>query len=124
MRYLPRISTISSLSMIQIWGQSFSYLEITGTVFGIAGVWLTVKENIWCFPVGIVNVASYAFLFLQSKLYVDAILQVIYIMLLIYGWYKWISGRNNSAVLPVTRTSFYLMVSLSILCIAATFTIG
>lgn len=78
---------------MEIFGQQISAIEIIGTLFGIAGVWLTVKKNIWCFPTGIINVVLYAILFYQCKLYADASLQVVYIILLIYGWIQW--NRSN-----------------------------
>ncbi len=58
---------------------------------GAAGVWLTLKQNVWCFPVGMTNVALYAWLFFTPsiRLYADAVLQCIYFALLIYGWYVW-----------------------------------
>lgn len=82
--------------MIAVFGQETSWLEIAGMTSGIAGVWLTLKENIWCFPVGIVNVAIYAVLFFSPdiRLYADALLQCIYILLLFYGWNKWLRNKN------------------------------
>ena len=91
--------------MIQLFGEQLSFLELTGTVFGIAGVWLTVKENSLCFPTGIINVTFYAWLFFQSRLYADALLQIVYIVLLIYGWVEWTHGQKKDKQFPVTKTS-------------------
>ena len=66
-----------------------SPVEIAGFIFGIAGVWLTIKEHWLCFPVGLVNVTISLFLFLDQKLYSDTLQQGVYIILLIYGWYRW-----------------------------------
>ena len=38
-----------------------STYEIVGTLFGVLSVYLTTRENVWCWPVGIVNVATYAY---------------------------------------------------------------
>lgn len=88
---------------IYILGQPTSWLEIAAMLSGVAGVWLTMREKIWCFPVGILNVTLYAILFFSPdvRLYADAILQCLYILLLIYGWYKW-SDRNKKqkVILP------------------------
>lgn len=65
-------------------------LEFAGFVFGIVGVYLTLKEQIWCFPIGIINVTISLFLFWQQKLFAEAFQQFIYIILLSYGWYKWV----------------------------------
>jgi nicotinamide mononucleotide transporter len=85
------------MTEITLAGQSMSLLEVAAMLTGIAGVWLTVKKNIWCFPVGIINVSLYAWLFYSPsvKLYADALLQCIYILLLFYGWFNW---KKNSRV--------------------------
>jgi nicotinamide mononucleotide transporter len=71
-----------------------NYLELAGALFGIAGVWLTVKENKWCFFIGIINVLITAYLVYNLKLYADALQQVVYFVLLILGWINW--NKNNS----------------------------
>ena len=83
------------------WGQWLSYLELAAMISGVLGVWLTMKQNVWCFPVGMVNVALYALLFFTPgiRLYADALLQCIYFILLIYGWYKWSGGSTHKEVL-------------------------
>lgn len=64
-------------------------LEFIGVISGIAGVWLTMKKNSWCFPVGLINVIISLYLFFQQKLYADSLQQLVYILLLIYGWMNW-----------------------------------
>ena len=63
--------------MFELFGQQVSVWECIGFVFGIAGVWLTIKENILCFPVGIINVGIYSFIFFYSELYSNAVLQLV-----------------------------------------------
>lgn len=110
--------------MIQLFGEQITFVELTGTIFGIAGVWLTVKEKILCFPFGIVNVTLYAWLFFQSHLYADALLQLVYIVLLIYGWYEWVHGKENDKQLLITKTSGKVFLFLFIICIISTISIG
>ena len=50
-------------------------LEILGALLGVIGVWLMIRRNVWGWPVGIVQVALYAWIFFKAKLYSDAILQ-------------------------------------------------
>ena len=71
-------------------------LEIAGFIFGIAGVWLTIKEHWTCFPIGLVNVTISLFLFMEQKLYSDSLQQGVYIFLLAYGWYQWRNVNNYS----------------------------
>ena len=95
--------------------------EIIGTVLGIIGVWLMIRQNIWGWPVGLVQVAVYAWVFLTAKLYSDTLLQVAFFLIQAYGWWHWWHGtgvradllgavprddEGNAAVpLPVTRLS-------------------
>ena len=101
-----------------------SPVEIAGFIFGIVGIWLTIKENVWCFPVGLINVTVSLVLFFQQKLYSDAIQQVVYIILLSYGWYKWIKGDFKSQSLKISFSSAMLLVILFMLCIIFSFAAG
>lgn len=77
--------------------------ELAGAAFGFLGVWLTVKQNVWCWPVGLVNVLLYAVVFYESRLYPDMTLQCIYAVLSLYGWYHWLHPGEGRVELPVTR---------------------
>jgi len=77
-----------------LFGQEASLIEIVGFMAGVAGVWLTMKESVWNFPVGLVNVIASLVLFYNTQLYSDTIQQAVYIVLLCYGWYKW-SGKDG-----------------------------
>lgn len=101
-----------------------SPVEITGFVFGVAGVWLTIKENTWCFPVGLINVMVSLVLFYQQKLYSDAIQQVVYIVLLSYGWYQWIAGKGYEKDLEISLSSKKLLFILLIICLILSLTAG
>jgi nicotinamide mononucleotide transporter len=82
-----------------------SCLELVATVFGAVSVWLSVRQKIWSWPTAIVNVALYAYIFRAAGLYSDAGLQVVYLLLSVYGWYEWLYGGANRTVLPVSRAS-------------------
>ena len=117
------VSQYTFAGMIEVLGEQISWLELAGTLFGILGVWLTIKQNIFCFPAGIINVGMYAVLFFQSKLYSDAALQIIYIILLVYGWMQW-KTKQQQKELPVTKTEQPLLILIAVLGIGATFLLG
>jgi nicotinamide mononucleotide transporter len=81
----------------------FDVTEALGFVTGGWAVWLTVKENIWNWPIGIANSGFYLVVFLQSRLYADMTLQVIYIVLGALGWYWWLRGIDGRSRLRVSR---------------------
>jgi nicotinamide mononucleotide transporter len=69
-----------------------SYLEIVAVICGLANIYLTVKQNIWCWPVGAVMVSLYIYIFFNAKLYSDAGLNVFFLVMQFYGWYQWTRG--------------------------------
>jgi nicotinamide mononucleotide transporter len=94
--------------------------EVFGFLTGALSVWLTVKVNIWNWPVGIANSAFYLIVFFTAALYADAALQVVYIILGFLGWYWWLHGGNNRSQLPITRTR--PLHALILLALLAAFT--
>lgn len=66
-----------------------SPLETLAVIVNVLGVWLTARRIRGCWPVGIVAVLLYAWLFYQWKLYSDMLLQGVYVILLSYGWWRW-----------------------------------
>ena len=79
-----------------------SPIEILATIFGFICVWLTIKQNIWCWPTGLVQVSLYIWVFYQARLYSDMGLHVIYVFMQFYGWYNWKYGGEDHTRLPVT----------------------
>jgi nicotinamide mononucleotide transporter len=97
-----------------------TWTEAVAVVFGLLAVWLTVRQNILCFPAGLVQVTLYIVVFYRVRLYSDMILHAIYVPLQIYGWYHWRHGGAHHAVLPVTRlSSAGLMVWTGVTLVAA-----
>jgi len=94
--------------------------ETLGFVTGALCVYLVVKENVWNFPVGMVNVATFAVLFTQARLYGDAALQIIYIALGFQGWYLWLRGGENHTPLAVERASRRLLLGVGVFVVAGT----
>jgi nicotinamide mononucleotide transporter len=79
-----------------------NYIEILAAVLGLAGVWLTTRQNIWCWPLGLMNVTLSMFVFFSARLYYDFILQIFYFALTLYGWYHWVFGSKSAKKVPVS----------------------
>lgn len=67
----------------------FSLFELASAVVSAAAVWLTARRSPWCWPVGLVSVIAYAWVFIDAKLYSDMLLQVVFAALIVYGWRRW-----------------------------------
>jgi len=71
-----------------------SPVEFFGTWLTLICVWLTGRQNMWCWPTGIVSVLLFAYTFYEYQLYASAILNAGYYFLVqFWGWYQWEKGR-------------------------------
>jgi nicotinamide mononucleotide transporter len=82
-----------------------SWLEAASFVTGAVCVWLTVRESVWNFPVGLANVATFGVVFFRARLFADAALQAVYFVLGAVGWWTWVYGGEHRTPLRVTRAS-------------------
>ena len=80
-------------------------LEHVAVACGLANIYLTVRQNVWCWPVGVVMVSLYIYIFYGAKLYSDAALNVFFLVMQFYGWYQWTRGpvEHARSLAPVTR---------------------
>jgi len=69
-------------------------LGIIALLSGTLGVWLTIKENIWCWPVSLIAVVSSVIEFYVQRLFGDMSLQILYFFIGIYGWIYW-NGKKK-----------------------------
>jgi nicotinamide mononucleotide transporter len=113
-------STTAAAALMYFRGLA-SLLEAISFVTGAICVWLTVRESAWNFPLGLINVATFAFVFLRTGLLADAGLQVVYIILTLVGWYMWLWGGKQFTALRVSRVGLleFSIVLASCLSITA-----
>lgn len=101
-----------------------SALEIFAAVITAYSVWLTARENIWCWPTGVVSVILYGWIFWRARLYANAWLQALYLILIAYGWYEWLHGGAHDDELQVTRTPLRGWIVTIVIGIAASAALG
>jgi nicotinamide mononucleotide transporter len=82
-----------------------SAVEWIGAGAGLACVWLLARASIWNWPVSILNTVLYFAVFLRAGLYADALLQVVFTSLGLYGWWSWRFGGARGAELPIRRAT-------------------
>ena len=94
-------------------------IEIFAAICGLVAVWLTTRQHILTWPIGLVQVVLYVFIFYNAKLYSDMVLHVVYIGLQLFGWYNWLHGGTDRGELKVSRmtTTQRTTTVTSIICI-------
>ena len=65
-------------------------IEIAAALLGVITVLLVVRRSVWNYPFGIAMVALYFFVFWDAKLYSDALLQIFFFLIQLYGWWAWV----------------------------------
>lgn len=80
-------------------------IEIIAVVFGVLSVWYAHKENIWVFPLGIINVLIYIYICISARLYANAGINVVYFLTNVYGWYNWSRTNEDQSVLQISRNT-------------------
>lgn len=64
-------------------------VEIAAALLGLANVALVARRSMLNYPFGIAMVALYFFVFAEAKLYSDALLQIFFLAIQLYGWVNW-----------------------------------
>jgi nicotinamide mononucleotide transporter len=111
-----------------VLGYPMSYLEFFGTLSGAIAVWLSAKENIWSWPIGIINVVLFFFLFFQVQLYPDMFLQVFFFITNLMGWWRWThpakEEENQKNQLRVSLMPTKMLASMILIGLVGTVTMG
>jgi nicotinamide mononucleotide transporter len=108
--------------LVTVFGYELSYIEAFGTLFGLICVWLGARENIWNWPVGLLNIIAFFIIFYQVRLYSDMFLQIYFFCIGIYGWIKWTRHRQQDK--PVAILSQKRRWTLVFIIIAASIALG
>ena len=72
-----------------------SRLEAVAAFVGVINVVLVARRSIWNYAPGIAMVALYFFVFFQAKLYSDALLQIFFLLIQLYGWWNWVHSPKS-----------------------------
>jgi nicotinamide mononucleotide transporter len=105
----------------QIWAYPISFIELIGTLFGLASVYLATRANILTWGTGIVNEFFLFILFFQVQLYADMFLQIYFFVVTLYGWYSWkAKARENK----ISETSLQNKLLLATIILIGSLTSG
>jgi nicotinamide mononucleotide transporter len=90
---------------------SANWVEIAGFITTVAGIWLTTKRSMLCWPVIVAADVLYLVVFYQARLLSDALLQAFFLVFTFYGWWNWRRGVREEGevrVVPLEARSFWI----------------
>jgi nicotinamide mononucleotide transporter len=112
------------IQLLQQWWHQQTLLEVAGVITGLLCVYLAAVNNIWNWPIAVVSVGIYIFIFFDARLYADMGLQLYFMAMNFYGWYYWSRKPSTEKKSPVQRvTKKEIVFSIIAVCVF-TFILG
>ncbi|WP_433478376.1 nicotinamide mononucleotide transporter family protein [Spirillospora sp. CA-142024] len=89
----------------EVFGEHILWTDLAGNVLSLAVVWLAMRKTLWTWPVQLAG----ALLLLAASLHAhapgNALKQVLFCGLALYGWVMWTRGRRKSHGLLVRQAT-------------------
>jgi len=118
--------------------QQTTWPEYIAVFAGIASVWFSRLENIWVYPVGLINTIIYIWISIKGHLLGEASVNFYYTVMSVYGWILWAKKDKQQHHIVVITTastkewvqhlfffiSFYIALFFSLTYLKAKFAPG
>lgn len=110
----------SFLETLLAQASAWSALELVAAAAAVLYLLLAIRQHIACWMFALLSTAIYIYLFVEARLYMEAVLNGFYFGMAIYGWVSWRHGGDND--LPVTSLgmNFHALAIACIVMIAVT----
>lgn len=100
-------------------------IELVATLLALAYVLLALKQSLWCWPAALLSTILFTHVMWQSALLSDALLQLYYAGMALYGWWRWQQLKQCSgAQAPVFEWPLHWHASLIVVTAAAGWLLG
>ncbi len=86
---------------VTLFGEKLLWTDLLGNVFSLATVLLAIRRTIWTWPVQLVGAALLFTASVSAHAPGNALKQVMFLVLVSYGWVKWVRGIREASDLPV-----------------------
>ena len=70
-------------------------IETIAVATGLLSVWYSKKINVLVFPIGIISVLLYVFIFIKNGLFANAIINFLYFVISVFGWWNWVKDNGQ-----------------------------
>lgn len=97
----------------------YNWVEVIGAILGIIYLYFEYKASSKMWSAGILMSLFYTYVYIESKFYSFALINIYFILAGIYGWIKWnkSKAKNNNIELIHCPKSFYLPIIVSLVII-------
>ncbi len=103
-----------------------SWLELIATIAGLLAVWLSAREHIANWGIGLINVVLSGVIFYELRLYSDFFLQIYFFATNCYGWWLWAKRKadTNEKVVIISWLSRKQQIGMAVIIVVSTIMIG
>lgn len=88
-----------------------SFFECVAVLFSVMGVILTIRRNLWCWIINFIAYVMYAILFFEFKLYAETLLQLFFMLMTIFGFWRWKQNLVIEKLLTIHSLAWQKMIS-------------
>lgn len=92
----------------------YAVAEGLALVLTLGYVGLAIVQSVWCWPSGFLGAGLTLVVCLHARLYGMAVLQLVYMALMVYGWHEWRQGGEDGGGLRVSRTPLVWAIGLTV----------
>ena len=88
-----------------IYFVNLPFWELIAVGLSVAYVVLVAQNNRWCWPAALVSTLIFTIIFYDVSLLMEALLNVYYMAMAVYGWYRWQNAKflAGNEQLPVCQ---------------------
>ncbi|GII88677.1 membrane protein [Sphaerisporangium siamense] len=84
-----------------VFGQHVLWIDLAGNIGALSTVWLAMRRTVWTWPVQLAGSVLLLVASLQAHITGNALKQVMFGALAVYGWVRWTRGIREGRDLPV-----------------------
>ena len=88
----------------RLLGADVTWIEVVAFVVSLWMVGCEMRVHPLAWPLAMLSSLMYALLFVDSKLYGEASLQVFFVAMSLWGWWQWLRGRGADGAALVVHT--------------------
>ncbi|GAA4230408.1 nicotinamide mononucleotide transporter family protein [Actinomadura meridiana] len=89
----------------EVFGEHILWTDLTGNVLSLAVVWLAMRKTLWTWPVQLVGALLLLAASLNANVPGNALKQVLFCGLALYGWTAWARGRRDAQGIAVRQAT-------------------
>lgn len=101
--------------LFEILGYQISLIELIGSIAGLISVVYAIRNHIITWHASIISAVAFLIIFYQVNLYSDALLQIFYVVISIYGIIKWSDKSKQNRILKLSGPIRLILLSFLLL---------